>query len=137
METPALGDLIHGVGNNELKWKLMQSGKFVTEFVRPAYEMSEDELADIINDLSDALFRCWTKKLWTEQDVVPDPDDWNAAYEMTKPILVVLQRSLIIRLDSLGANCDVRTRNEMQQQLGICSLCLDPKLVSDVTGIAE
>lgn len=111
-----LREAIEQIGDNELKWKLMPSGQFVMNFVKPAYGMTDDELTEVYQSLNHRTFRCWTKKLWLEQEVMPDPDAWNAAYEQTKPLCVVLKRSLLVRL-SCGAETDGHAQRELRQQL--------------------
>ncbi len=121
---------IESVGR-ELVWKFMSSEKFITEFVQVATTMSNKSMYMIISRLDDYTFGCWIKKLWHEQDIQPDPDNYRAAYDQSKPILEILKNSLLIRIT---VEQDNSKKLSYQQQLGLVSLILDPKMVSSATG---
>lgn len=134
MDNNNLQSRIQSVGR-ELQWKLMPSAKFVTQFVTVANDMSENELSILINNLNEETFTNWTKKLWTEQDIQPDPDNYNAAYNESKPILSVLKRSLLVRIVK---EKDRSKRIALEQQLALASLILEgPERLSQITGIPK
>ena len=119
----------------ELQWKLMPFDTFMSQFVSVAGAMSEEKLLRVMSKLNDETFSSWTRKLWTEQDIQPDPNDYEAAYETSKPILAVLKRSLLLRLVSEEDN---QKRIGLQQQLALASLILEgPDSLSRVTGIPK
>lgn len=132
----AFRQTIVNVGN-ELQWKTMPSQDFLNQFVNVASAMSELDLRRVIGKLDDQTFGLWTKKLWTEQDIQPDPNDYDAAFHESKPILRVLKRSLLYRLAS-RVECSHETRMNLQQQLALASLILEgPDALSNVPGVVK
>jgi len=129
MDVTQFAAAIESVGS-DLQWKMMPLAKFEKDYVSVAINMDEDELASVMTELSDQAFTCWTKKLWTEQDMMPN-DEYDA-YERSKPIMIVLKRSLLLRIP---AEESASKRLGLQQQLALISLILDPQSLAQKTGL--
>ena len=120
---------IESVGT-DLHWKMMPLHKFEQDFVSVALNLDEEQLGQVIAALSDQAFAGWTKKLWTEQDMMPN-DEYDA-YERSKPIMIALKRSLLLRIpvEELASK-----RASLQQQLALISLILNPTMIARKTGL--
>jgi hypothetical protein len=120
---------IEAVGSSDLQWKMLPLEK-LQDLVDIAIEMDEEQLGQVITTLSDQAFAGWTKKLWTEQDMMPT-DEYDA-YERSKPIMIALKRSLLHRIpvENLASK-----RASLQQQLALISLILNPTMIARKTGL--
>lgn len=120
---------IESVGS-DLQWKMMPLPRFEQDFVAIAINMDEEQLGQVVTTLSEQAFAGWTKKLWTEQDMMPN-DEYDA-YERSKPIMIALKRSLLLRIpvENLASK-----RASLQQQLALISLILNPTMIARKTGL--
>jgi len=106
---------------SEAAWRTLPSSKFADKFVDVAFGFSEKHLTKVIQQLDEQTYSCWIKKLWTEQDIEPCEDNYNDAYDESVPTMIVLKRSLLLRLVS---EQEPQKRMSLQQQLAHISLIL-------------
>jgi hypothetical protein len=124
-----LVNAIESVGS-DLQWKMMPLQVFESKYVSVVNSLDETSLAQVMAAISERSFLSWTKKLWTEQDMLPN-DEYDA-YERSKPIMIALKRSLLLRM---SIEEDRSKRTALQQQLALISLILDPAMVAKKTGL--
>jgi hypothetical protein len=129
--TKALRKEIASVGS-EAAWRMMPLQELEDRFVTEMSQFPEERLAKVIQRLSSRDFEFWTKKLWDAQDIQPDPRDQMASYERSMSVMVVLKRSLLLRL---AVEPDAAKRTQLNQQLGLLSLILNPAAVAEITGM--
>jgi len=113
-------------------WRLMTFEEFEERFVTEMVDMSEARLGKIIQRLSPQSFNQFRKKLWDEQAIEPNPDDTYESFDKSMPFMVLLKRSMLLRLVVLE---DDRDRRALNQQLGMLSLMMQPHVVAALTGM--
>lgn len=118
----ALQRKIHSVGS-EAAWRLMSFEELERHFINEMLQLPEDRFARVIQRLSDMDFDMWRKKLWDAQDIPPDQDGYNRSM----PVMLVLKRSLLLRVT---VERDATKRRHFEQQLSLLSLILNPEMLS-------
>jgi hypothetical protein len=111
---------------------MMSLDELEERFVNEMSQFTEQRLGRVIQRLDERSYDFWTKKLWDAQDIEPYADDEYASYNRSIPVMIVLKRSLLLRLP---VEEDQSRRRRLQQQLSLLSLVLNPDAVAEVTGL--
>lgn len=119
---------------SKINWQYMPSNECISTIIEPLNMVGMNNLESIIKILDDRTFDLLTKKLWTEQDKLPDFTDPNPSaaqdtYEETLPIVILLDRIVKFRL---GIEQDPYRKNEFIKQIGLLNMILSPRSLSKV-----
>lgn len=119
----AISKLLNDTNRDE--WISMKSDFFIKNVVEPLNMMDNVNFTNVIRQLPFSKFEYLTQKCWEEQDKMPssDPDKYEDAYEETLPIVLLLEKTLSVRIQT---ERDMEQKNRISKQLSLVNLILSP-----------
>jgi hypothetical protein len=114
---------------NREQWIAMPNKDFIKYVVEPLNMMGIDPFSKLIRQVPYEKFELLIRKCWEEQDKEPNPDNYEEAYEETLPIVLLMEKSLNVKIQT---ERDMDRKNNMAKQLAMISVILSPHRLENV-----